>query len=137
MVTDADALKHLVKNEAKGLIFKNAADPRITRVGRFLRKTSLDELPQFLNVLMGQMSLVGTRPPVHSEVVRYQPYHWRRLAVRPGLTGEWQANGRSSVSDFEAIVAMDLAYQTRWSLLYDCRLIVKTIRTVLARQAAY
>lgn len=137
MVTNADALKHLVKNEAKGLIFKNAEDPRITRVGRFLRRTSLDELPQFLNVLLGQMSLVGTRPPIHAEVTLYQPHHWRRLAVKPGLTGEWQANGRSSVSDFEDIVAMDLTYQARWSLQYDCHLILKTIRTVLTRQSAY
>ena len=137
MVTNADALKHLVKNEAKGLIFKNSADPRVTRVGRFLRRTSLDELPQFLNVLLGQMSLVGTRPPIHSEVILYKSHHWQRLAVKPGLTGEWQANGRSSVSDFEDIVAMDLAYQTRWSLQYDCGLIFKTIYSVLARRAAY
>lgn len=94
-------------------------------------------MPQFLNVLFGQMSLVGTRPPIHPEVILYQPHHWRRLAVKPGLTGEWQANGRSSISDFEDIVAMDLAYQSRWTLRYDFHLIFKTIRTVLLRQAAY
>ncbi|MEO0540305.1 MAG: sugar transferase [Cyanobacteria bacterium P01_A01_bin.105] len=137
MVTNADSLKHLVKNEAKGLVFKNSTDPRVTRVGRFLRSTSLDELPQFLNVLIGQMSLVGTRPPIRPEVILYQPHHWQRLAVKPGLTGEWQANGRSSVSDFEDIVAMDMAYQAHWSLWYDVKLIFKTVWTVLARRAAY
>lgn len=137
MVTNADDLKHLVKNEAQGLVFKNSKDPRVTRTGRFLRRTSLDELPQFLNVLFGQMSLVGTRPPIHQEVVLYQLHHWQRLAVKPGLTGEWQANGRSSVSDFEDIVAMDLAYQSHWSLMYDCRLILKTVQMVISRHGAY
>ena len=104
MVANADALKHLVENEAQGLVFKNKSDPRITRVGSFLRKTSLDEFPQFWNVLMGDMSLVGTRPPTVDEVLRYQPHHWQRLEVKPGITGEWQVRGRSSVSDFEEIV---------------------------------
>ncbi|NEP15695.1 MAG: sugar transferase [Leptolyngbya sp. SIO4C1] len=136
MVIDADRLKHTVRNEAKGLIFKNESDPRITRVGRFLRRTSLDELPQFWNVLTGEMSLVGTRPPVTDEVKKYQPHHWQRLAVKPGLTGEWQANGRSSVSDFEQIVAMDLSYQQRWSLGYDIQLILKTVVAVLKSKGA-
>jgi lipopolysaccharide/colanic/teichoic acid biosynthesis glycosyltransferase len=137
MVNNADNLKHLVKNEAKGLIFKNESDPRVTRVGRFLRRTSLDELPQFWNVLTGQMSLVGTRPPIHEEVKLYKPHHWQRLAIKPGLTGEWQANGRSSVSDFEKIVEMDLRYQQNWSIRYDIRLILKTIQSVLSSKGAY
>lgn len=136
MIQDADKLKHLVSNQAKGLIFKNENDPRITRVGRFLRRTSLDEFPQFLNVLMGDMSLVGTRPPTVSEVMKYKRHHWQRLEVKPGMTGEWQVNGRSSVKDFEQIVAMDVAYQERWSVLYDLELVFKTIWVVLARKGA-
>jgi lipopolysaccharide/colanic/teichoic acid biosynthesis glycosyltransferase len=137
MVTNADSLKHLVKNEARGLIFKNEYDPRITRVGRFLRRTSLDEFPQFWNILTGEMSLVGTRPPIGSEVAQYLPHHWQRLAVKPGLTGEWQANGRSSVSDFETIVEMDLRYQKQWSVGYDLRLIWKTLVSVISKKGAY
>lgn len=137
MVTDADALKAQVKNEASGHIFKNKNDPRVTRVGRFLRKTSLDELPQFWNVLKGDMSLVGTRPPTPDEVSKYSHYHRRRLRVKPGMTGEWQVNGRSNVDDFDAIVRMDLFYQKRWSVLYDLALIFKTIQIVLKRQGAY
>jgi lipopolysaccharide/colanic/teichoic acid biosynthesis glycosyltransferase len=136
MVTNADALKHLVVNEAQGQIFKNTNDPRITTIGRVLRKTSLDELPQFWNVLKGEMSLVGTRPPTLDEVSRYEPHHYQRLAVRPGITGEWQAHGRSTVTDFDAIVAMDLDYQRKWSLLYDIRLILKTIESVVNRRGA-
>lgn len=137
MVVDADKLKHLVNNEAKGGIFKNRNDPRVTRVGRFLRKTSLDELPQFWNVLLGQMSLVGTRPPTVDEVMGYKRHHWERLNVKPGITGEWQVNGRSNVVDFEEIVAMDLAYQKKWSIAYDLQLILKTIWVVVKKQGAY
>jgi lipopolysaccharide/colanic/teichoic acid biosynthesis glycosyltransferase len=136
MVTDADRLKHTVSNQAKGHIFKNENDPRITRVGRFLRRTSLDELPQFWNVLLGDMSLVGTRPPTPDEVKHYNNRHWQRLEVKPGMTGEWQANGRSSVSDFEAIVDMDLQYIRNWSVAYDVQLIIKTIQVVLRRKGA-
>jgi len=137
MVRDADRLQHLVNNEAQGLIFKNKNDPRITRVGRFLRRTSLDELPQFWNVLMGDMSLVGTRPPTVSEVMQYRRHHWQRLNVKPGITGEWQVKGRSGVKDFEQIVAMDVAYQQHWSVWYDLHLIIQTILVVLARKGAY
>lgn len=137
MVTDADKLKHLVHNEAKGGIFKNRNDPRVTRIGRFLRRTSLDELPQFWNVLKGEMSLVGTRPPTIDEVFQYKPHHWKRLQVKPGITGEWQANGRSTVLDFEAIVEMDLAYQQKWSTFYDLKLIWKTILAVLQKKGAF
>jgi lipopolysaccharide/colanic/teichoic acid biosynthesis glycosyltransferase len=137
MVQNADALKAQVPNEAKGLIFKNKQDPRITRVGAFLRKTSLDELPQFWNVVMGEMSLVGTRPPTRDEVMHYGDRHWQRLNVKPGLTGEWQVNGRSSIDDFEEIVDLDLRYQLLWNPLYDLKLIWKTIVVVLARAGAY
>ena len=137
MVTNADTLKHLIDNEAQGLIFKNKNDPRITRVGKFLRRTSLDEFPQFLNVLMGDMSLVGTRPPTVDEVLHYEPHHWQRLEVKPGITGEWQVRGRSSVSDFEDIVKMDLQYQAKWSVFYDMKLIFQTVLIVLHRRGAY
>ncbi len=136
MVTNAEQLKHQVQNQASGHIFKNDNDPRITRVGRFLRRTSLDELPQFWNVLMGDMSLVGTRPPTVDEVQKYNNRHWQRLEVKPGITGEWQANGRSTVSDFEDIVSMDLRYMSRWSVLYDVQLILQTIQAVLQRKGA-
>jgi lipopolysaccharide/colanic/teichoic acid biosynthesis glycosyltransferase len=136
MIVGADKLKHLVKNEASGHIFKCAEDPRITRVGKLLRRTSLDELPQFWNVLKGEMSLVGTRPPTPDEVMEYQPHHWERLRVKPGITGEWQANGRSSIKDFEQIVKMDLEYQRKWSVSYDLFLIFKTIWVVLNKSGA-
>lgn len=136
MIPDAEAQKHTVKNEARGLIFKNEADPRITRIGRFLRRTSLDELPQFFNVLIGDMSLVGTRPPVLHEVTDYNRYHWQRLAVKPGMTGQWQTSGRSSIKDFEQIVEMDLNYQTHWSIWLDIQIIFKTIAVVLDHKDA-
>ena len=136
MVVGAEQLKHLVKNEANGHIFKNENDPRITRVGRFLRRTSLDELPQFWNVLKGDMSLVGTRPPTQDEVRHYSSHHCQRLNVLPGITGEWQANGRSSVKDFEEIVNMDLDYQRKWSVAYDIKLILKTIKVVFNKSGA-
>jgi len=137
MVVEADTLKHLVHNQAKGNIFKNRNDPRVTRIGRFLRRTSLDELPQFWNVLKGEMSLVGTRPPTVDEVMKYKRHHYQRLLVKPGITGEWQANGRSTVEDFEDIVKMDIAYQQKWSVVYDIALILKTIQSVLNKSGAY
>ncbi|MEL6352336.1 MAG: sugar transferase [Cyanobacteria bacterium J06627_28] len=135
MVTNADALKSTIKNEAAGLIFKNTADPRVTKVGQFLRKTSLDELPQFWNVLMGDMSLVGTRPPTADEVEHYSERHWRRLDVRPGMTGQWQVSGRSAVKDFEDIVDLDLHYQNQWTPIYDVKLIVMTVLVLLSKKA--
>lgn len=137
MVRNADELKKIVPNEATGLIFKNQQDPRITRVGQFLRKTSLDEFPQFWNVLMGDMSLVGTRPPTRDEVSHYDERHWLRLKVKPGLTGEWQVNGRSAVKDFEDVVDLDLRYQNRWSPLYDLMLIWRTFSVLLNKSGAY
>ncbi|NET12983.1 MAG: sugar transferase, partial [Okeania sp. SIO1H6] len=116
--------------------FKNEKDPRITRIGRFLRRTSLDELPQFWNVLKGDMSLVGTRPPTFDEVKNYEAHHWHRLDIKPGMTGEWQVNGRSSVKDFEEIVRMDIDYQQKWSIAYDLKLIWKTIWVVFNKSGA-
>ena len=137
MVSDAEKLKSLVSNEANGFIFKNKNDFRVTKVGRFLRSTSLDELPQFWNVLVGEMSLVGTRPPTNDEVKHYNQRHWQRLNVKPGLTGEWQVNGRSKVSDFEAVVDLDLQYQKKWYPMYDVLLILKTFLIIVRRVGAF
>lgn len=136
MIANAERQKHLVANQAKGHIFKNDNDPRVTKVGHFLRRTSLDEFPQFWNVLKGEMSLVGTRPPTVEEVARYEDRHFQRLKVKPGITGEWQVRGRSEVLDFEDIVRMDLDYQQKWSFFYDVNLIIRTISVVLARKGA-
>jgi anti-anti-sigma factor len=127
MCVDAEAKKASVKNQVQGAFFKNENDPRVTSVGRFLRRTSLDELPQFWNVLKGDMSLVGTRPPTPDEVERYEVPEWQRLDVKPGMTGEWQVNGRSKVRSFEDVIRLDLEYQKNWSLLYDLKLIFKTV----------
>lgn len=137
MVSEAEKLKSQVQNEANGLFFKSKNDFRVTRVGKFLRSTSLDELPQFLNVLLGEMSLVGTRPPTADEVNRYEQHHWQRLNVKPGLTGEWQINGRSKVTDFEQVVRLDLQYQKKWHRLYDLIVVVKTFYILLGRTGAF
>jgi lipopolysaccharide/colanic/teichoic acid biosynthesis glycosyltransferase len=137
MITDADAKQHLVANASPdGLLFKNPADPRVTRIGRFLRRTSLDELPQFWNVLRGEMSLVGTRPPRPQEVERYSPTHWIRLAVKPGITGLWQVSGRSEILDFEQVVALDRRYQAQWCLVLDLQIIWKTVLTIVTGRGA-
>ncbi len=135
MVVNAEALKSQVKNEVEGPLFKNERDPRVTRVGRFLRKTSLDEFPQFWNVLKGDMSLVGTRPPTPEEIEEYEIPAWQRLNVKPGLTGEWQVNGRSSIKRFEDVIRLDMKYQENWSLLYDLKLILKTIAVIFSKDA--
>lgn len=127
MHSDAEAMKKQVKNQVSGAFFKNDNDPRITKTGSFLRRTSLDEFPQFWNVLKGDMSLVGTRPPTPEEVETYQIPEWQRLDVKPGMTGEWQVNGRSQVRNFEDVIKLDLRYQHNWSLRYDLKLIFKTI----------
>ncbi|WP_019502690.1 sugar transferase [Pseudanabaena sp. PCC 6802] len=137
MCTDADRKQHLVENEVEGHVFKNKNDPRVTRVGKFLRSTSLDEFPQFWNVLKGEMSLVGTRPPTPNEVEKYEGHHYQRLLVRPGITGEWQVRGRSGVKSFDDIVRLDIDYQRKWSPLYDLSLIVQTIGVVFKRDGAY
>jgi lipopolysaccharide/colanic/teichoic acid biosynthesis glycosyltransferase len=136
MVKQAESLKQLVSNEAQGCIFKNKNDPRITRVGRLLRQTSLDEFPQFWNVLRGEMSLVGTRPPTEDEVSCYSDLHWQRLAVKPGLTGQWQISGRSAIKDFEEIVQLDLLYQALWSPRYDLEVLWRTVLVLLTRRGA-
>lgn len=136
MIANAEKKKHLVENQATGQIFKNENDPRVTKVGRFLRRTSMDEFPQFWNVLRGEMSLVGTRPPTTAEVAMYEPHHFERLKVKPGITGEWQVRGRSEVLNFEDIVRMDVEYQQKWSFLYDLKLILQTVAVVLARKGA-
>lgn len=137
MVSDAEQLKSQVKNQNEGAFFKNQNDPRVTRVGQFLRRTSLDELPQFWNVLRGEMSLVGTRPPLPEEVDRYEIPNWQRLDVKPGITGEWQVHGRSQIRDFEAVIQLDLRYQQRWSLKYDLQLLLKTIVVLFRKDSAF
>lgn len=133
MYRDAELRKKelMAKNEMQGLMFKMTDDPRITKIGKFIRKTSLDEFPQFLNVLMGDMSLVGTRPPTEDEFLLYEGRHKRRLSTKPGLTGLWQVSGRSDVTNFEDVVRMDLEYIDNWSIGLDIKLIVKTIGVVL------
>jgi anti-anti-sigma factor len=135
MVPNASELKHLVENQVEGPLFKNSNDPRITKVGRLLRRTSLDELPQFWNVLKGEMSLVGTRPPTPDELERYEVPEWQRLDVKPGMTGEWQVHGRSKITSFEEVIRMDLRYQQNWSLMYDLKLILKTIWLVFNKDS--
>jgi lipopolysaccharide/colanic/teichoic acid biosynthesis glycosyltransferase len=123
-------------NEASGPLFKMRNDPRVTRVGRFIRRTSLDEIPQFLNVLRGDMSLVGPRPPLAREVSQYQEWHRRRLAVAPGLTGLWQISGRSDLT-FDEMVLLDLYYIENWSLFMDFKILIRTIPHVLFGRGAY
>lgn len=135
MVSDAERLKGSVVNQAQGAFFKNDNDPRITRVGRILRKTSLDELPQFWNVLIGDMSLIGTRPATPDEVQRYAIPSWQRFDVRPGLSGEWQVSGRSSIRDFDDVIRLDLRYQQNWSLAYDLKLIVRTFLVLFSKNS--
>jgi exopolysaccharide biosynthesis polyprenyl glycosylphosphotransferase len=124
------------QNEAHGVFFKIREDPRITRVGRFLRRASIDELPQLFNVLMGHMSVVGPRPATPSEVQRYQPWHKRRLEVAPGITGMWQVSGRSQLT-FDEMVLLDLYYIENWSPLLDMQIMLRTIPKVLLGEGAY
>lgn len=135
MCTNAEALKSQVANQIEGPLFKNDNDPRITKVGRFLRRTSMDELPQFWNVLKGEMSLVGTRPPTPDEVDRYEIPEWQRLDVKPGMTGEWQVKGRSRITKFEDVIRLDLQYQKNWSLSYDLKLILQTILVLFQKNS--
>ena len=129
-----DEVAHL--NEAKGPIFKISADPRVTRLGRFLRRTSIDELPQLFNVFKGEMSLVGPRPPLPQEVELYETWQRRRMSMKPGLTCLWQVSGRSSLS-FDEWVSMDLRYIDNWSLGQDFRILLRTIPAVLTRRGAW
>lgn len=133
MYTDAEERKaELMKdNKMNGLMFKMDNDPRIFPFGRILRKLSIDEFPQFFNVFLGQMSLVGTRPPTVDEYMQYDYHHKARLAMKPGLTGMWQVSGRSNITDFEKVVEMDVSYIENWSLALDIKILFKTVTAVL------
>ena len=133
MYTDAEERKKelMDQNEMNGLMFKMENDPRIFPAGHFIRKYSIDELPQFWNVLIGDMSLVGTRPPTENEFVQYELHHKARLAGRPGLTGMWQVSGRSDIKDFEEVVALDTEYIRNWSLGLDLQILFKTVAVVV------
>ena len=132
MYTDAEERKKelMAQNKMNGLMFKMDNDPRIFPFGNFIRKTSIDELPQFWNVLKGDMSLVGTRPPTVDEYEQYELHHRKRLATKPGLTGMWQVSGRSDITDFEDVVALDTRYITEWNLGLDIKIILRTIQVV-------
>lgn len=138
MYVDAEERKKelMAQNEVQGLMFKMENDPRITKVGAFIRKTSIDELPQFWNVLKGDMSLVGTRPPTVDEYEQYTGYQKRRISFRPGITGLWQISGRSDIKDFDEVVKLDLEYIDNWSLLLDLKIIFKTILVVFKGSGA-
>jgi lipopolysaccharide/colanic/teichoic acid biosynthesis glycosyltransferase len=138
MYIDAEERKkELLKfNEMKGNMFKIKNDPRITKVGKFIRATSIDELPQFWNVLKGDMSLVGTRPPTLDEVETYKAYHWKRLCIKPGITGLWQVSGRNDLCDFEEIVKLDTKYIENWSIKLDIQLLFRTFKAVLLKSGA-
>ncbi len=138
MYIDAEERKKELQaqNEMNGLMFKMEDDPRVTKVGRFLRRTSIDETPQFLNILVGNMSLVGTRPPTEDEFEQYSGYYRRRMSITPGLTGLWQVSGRSDIQDFEEIVKMDLEYIDNWSLGLDIKILFMTVFTVLGRKGS-
>lgn len=138
MVADAEDQLSTLKeeNEMHGNMFKMKDDPRVTKIGRFLRAYSIDELPQFYNVLRGDMSLVGTRPPTVSEVSEYELKHRRRLSIKPGLTGMWQVSGRNEISDFEQVYALDINYIDNWTLLLDFKIMLKTIGVVITKKGA-
>ena len=137
MVKGADRMKDalLAENEVEGPMFKMRDDPRVTRIGRFIRKHSIDEFPQFLNVLLGDMSVVGPRPPLPEEVAEYDEWAMQRLAVKPGLTGPWQVGGRSDV-DFDDMVRLDLGYIARRSVAMDLKIILQTIAVVFTGKGA-
>ncbi len=136
----ADAEKKLVeledKNQVSGFAFKIKDDPRVTRVGRFIRKTSIDELPQLINILKGDMSFVGPRPPIEKEVQQYEAWHNLRLSVKPGLTGLWQVSGRNSIG-FEDMCRLDLKYIRERRLLYDLKIILRTIPVLFGDSKAF
>lgn len=138
MYMDAEERKKelMAQNEMNGLMFKITDDPRITKVGKFIRKTSIDELPQFWNVLKGEMSLVGTRPPTLDEYNQYESHHKRRLSMKPGITGMWQVSGRSDIEDFEDVVKLDVEYIDNWSFMLDIKILLKTVAVVFAHRGA-
>ena len=138
MYADAEERKQelMENNKMDGLMFKMDDDPRITKVGKVIRKLSIDELPQFYNVLKGDMSLVGTRPPTVDEFKQYESRHKRRLSMRPGITGLWQVSGRSTIQDFEEVVRLDCEYIDKWSMALDVSILFKTIPVVLTHKGA-
>ena len=138
MYEDADEKKDDLKaqNEMNGPMFKVTNDPRITKVGHFLRKSSLDELPQFFNILAGQMSLVGTRPPTPDEYSQYNLKYRRRLSIKPGLTGLWQVSGRSDITNFEDVLKLDLHYIDNWSLGLDIKILLQTFIVLFSQKGA-
>lgn len=138
MQEDAEEQKDelLCQNEMCGAIFKIKDDPRVTKVGSFLRKTSLDEFPQFYNVLIGDMSLVGTRPPTLDEVDLYENWHRRRISIKPGITGMWQVSGRNEITQFDEIVRLDLEYIDKWSIWLDIKILLKTLLVVIKRKGS-
>ena len=133
---DAMVAELRLKHGMNDLMFKLQDDPRVTRVGRFLRRFSLDELPQLINVLRGEMSLVGPRPPLPEEVAEYEDWQFDRLEVSPGITGLWQVSGRSELS-FDECVRLDLFYIENWSLAYDLYIVAKTLPVLVSRRGAY
>ena len=138
MYVNAEEYKQelMEKNKMKGLMFKVDDDPRITPIGRFMRKTSIDELPQFWNVLKGDMSLVGTRPPTVDEFEKYEKHHRIRLSIKPGITGLWQVSGRSDIVDFEEVVKLDEKYVKEWNFGLDIKILLKTFTVVLGRKGS-
>lgn len=138
MCVDAEERKEelMKQNKMDGFMFKADNDPRITKVGKVIRKLSIDELPQFFNVLKGDMSLVGTRPPTIDEFEQYESHHKRRLSMKPGITGLWQVSGRSEIHDFEEIVKLDCEYIDNWSFWSDIKILFKTIGVLLTRRGA-
>lgn len=138
MYMDAEERKKelMEKNKMSGLMFKMDDDPRITKVGKFIRKTSIDEFPQFWNVLKGDMSLVGTRPPTEDEFKQYKARYKKRLAMKPGITGLWQVSGRSSITDFEDVVKLDVQYIENWSFGLDLKILLQTVLVVLKHDGA-
>jgi lipopolysaccharide/colanic/teichoic acid biosynthesis glycosyltransferase len=138
MVVDADSLKCELEqvNEQSGPIFKIKKDPRITKVGSILRKTSLDEFPQLLNIIRGEMSLIGPRPALPSEVEKYSDYQKKRLSVKPGCTGLWQVSGRSNLN-FDQMLQLDLEYIENYGALTDIKIFFKTFKIILTREGAY
>lgn len=139
MVVNAEEMKTdlLAQNEMKGPVFKMRRDPRVTRIGRFLRKYSMDELPQLWCVLKGDMSLVGPRPPTVDEYVNFEPWQWGKLAVTPGLTCFWQIQGRSEIRDFNVWAKLDLEYIRTWDLWLDFKILLRTIPVVVRGDGAY
>ena len=139
MCVDAEAKKETLmsQNEMDGFMFKIKDDPRVTKVGKFIRKTSIDELPQLFNVIRGDMSLVGTRPPTMEEVAKYKRGQWRRISIKPGITGMWQISGRNDITNFDEVVELDLKYIDNWTIWLDISILFKTVLVLVTKKGAY